>query len=72
MDENKITFIQTDNNKIVNEMAIRWVEKIDECLNICIKSNGCNIYNNKDTHKVCKINNMDSYNRLIKHFQEKN
>ena len=60
------SYIKTDHNKVINEKCIRWVKKIDECLEVCIKSNGCAIY--AHTHTICKINNSDSYNKLNKLF----
>ncbi len=36
---------------------------MDECLEVCTKSTGCNIQN-VDTHKICKLNNPRSYNKL--------
>jgi hypothetical protein len=41
---------------------------MSDCLEVCIKSTGCNVKNG-DTHKICKINNPDSYNKLNKHFE---
>ena len=41
---------------------------MDDCLCVCTKSTGCEI---KDTHKICKINNLDSYYKLNKHFDKK-
>lgn len=64
--ENK--YIKVDNNKIINESCIRWIKKMDECLEICIKVNGCH-GNLIDTHKICKINNYDSYTKLNKSFE---
>jgi len=61
-----IKFIKVDDNKILNEACIKWVRKIDECLDICTKGNGCYI---GDTHKVCKANNKESYERLNKYFE---
>ena len=61
------TFIKVDNDKIININCIRWVKKMDECLQICSKSIGCSI--KLDTHEVCKINNQESYNRLEKYFR---
>jgi len=58
-------YLKTDNNKVINEKYIKWIKKIDECLEVCTKSIGCGI---GDTHKICKINNSDSYNKLNKHF----
>ena len=60
------TYIKTDNNKIINETCIKWVRKIDECMEICTKGDGCYI---GDTHKICKINNAESYERINKHFE---
>ena len=62
----KISFIKTDDNIVINEKCIRWVKKIDECLNICVRSNGCSP---SATHKICKIYNEDSYNKLNKYFE---
>jgi hypothetical protein len=66
--ENKQTYIKTDNNKIINEKCIKWVQKMDECLEVCTKSIGCDVRSG-DTHKICKLNNLDSYNKLNKHFE---
>jgi hypothetical protein len=63
---NSETYIKADGNKIINEKCIRWVKKIDECLLVCTKSNGCG--GDGDTNKICKINNSESYNKLNKHF----
>jgi hypothetical protein len=64
----KNSYLRADNNKIINESCIRWVQKMDDCLYICTKMTGCNIQNG-DAHKICKINNLDSYNKLNKHFE---
>lgn len=53
---------------IVNEASIRWVQKMDECLEICTKSDGCKVGVN--THRVCKLYNPNSYSKLIVHFAE--
>ena len=66
-EEKKPVFIKVDNNTILNERCIRWVKKMDECLQICSKQNGCD-HNGKETHTVCKINNAESYNRLNRYF----
>jgi len=68
MDNNQLSYIKTDDNKIINEKCIRWVQKINDCLEICTKSTGCNV-RNKDTHSLCKSNNLDSYNKLNKRFE---
>ena len=68
METNKQIFLKTDDNAIINEKYIRWVKKMSDCLEVCSKSTGCNI-NNGGTHKICKLNNLDSYNKLNKHFE---
>ena len=70
MENNKnAIFYKTDDNRIINENCIRWVKKMSDCLEVCIKISGCNLYENEDTHKICKVNNPDSYNKLNKHFE---
>jgi hypothetical protein len=67
MESNKISYIKVDNSKIINEKCIKWVKKMDECLEICTKSNGCTGVT--DTHKICKIYNLKSYDKLNKLFE---
>ncbi len=66
--QNNNSYIKTDDNKIINEKSIKWIKKIDDCLYICTKSIGCK-HNNIDTHKICKLNNIDSYNKLNTFFE---
>ena len=40
MEDNKTSYLKTDDNKIVNEKHIRWVKKMSECLEVCTKSIG--------------------------------
>jgi predicted nucleic acid-binding Zn ribbon protein len=61
-----VHYIKTDESRIINETCIKWVKKIDECLEVCMKGNGCYI---GDTHKICKMNNPKSYELLIKYFE---
>jgi hypothetical protein len=58
-------YLKTDDNKILNETYIRWVEKMNECFRVCVKSDGCFTYN---THKICKMNSPASYAKLNKYF----
>jgi len=51
--ENTQTYSKTDNNKIINEECIKWVEKMGECLEVCTKSIDCNEKPSGDTHKMC-------------------
>jgi len=66
MDNTNPVFLKTDNNKIINEKCIRWVKKMDECLEVCIKTDGCR--EGVNTHKICKINNFHSYEKLNRLF----
>lgn len=69
METTKISYIKADDNKLINEAAIKWVKKMDECLAVCTKSTGCT---DDQCHKICRINNMDSYNKLNKLFGSSN
>ena len=69
MEDNKNNYIRVDDNKIINEKCIKWIKKIDDCLHVCSKKDGCDIKNG-GTHKICKTNNLDSYNKLVKHFDK--
>ena len=64
---NNITYIRGDDNVIINEMSIRWVKKMGQCLEVCTKQSGCSAGYN--TIQICKLNNLDSYNKLNKHFE---
>jgi hypothetical protein len=66
--ENKQTYIKTDDNIIINEKYVRWVKKMNDCLEVCVKSNGCSVQH-EGTHKICKLNSLESYNNLNKHFE---
>ena len=67
-ENNNALYLKTDNNKVINEKQIKWVKNMSECLEVCTKSTGCHV-ENKDTHKICKANNLNSYNKLNKHFE---
>ena len=60
-------FIKADDNTVINEKAIVWIKKMDDCLEVCSKINGCKLEQN--THKICKFNTPDSYSRLNNLFQ---
>jgi hypothetical protein len=61
------SYIKTDDNKIIKESCIRWVKKMSDCLEVCTISTGCSA--GIDTHKICKSNNPESYNKLNKLFE---
>jgi hypothetical protein len=68
METKQSSYIKTDDNRVINEKYIRWVKKINECLEVCSKSTGCSL--SQDTHKICKINNSNSYHKLNQLFEE--
>ena len=43
-------------------------KKMSDCLEVCMKTTDCSLIH-KDTHKICKVNNLDSYNKLNKRFE---
>jgi len=43
-------------------------KKMNDCLEVCTKSTGCDI-NTGGTHKICKLNSLESYNKLNKYFE---
>jgi len=60
-------YIKTDDNTVINKKYIRWIKKIGDCMEICTKSNGCVL--KTGTHTICKLYNLNSYNKLNKHFE---
>ena len=63
----KENYIKTDDNKVVNENCIRWVKKMNECMEVCIKKEGC--ISQVSTHRVCKSNSPEGYNKLNELFE---
>jgi hypothetical protein len=68
MGNNKLEFIKTDDNAIVNVKFIRWVKQMNECMEICSKMDGC-IAGNKSVLRVCKTNSPKSFDLLNKYFE---
>ena len=62
------TYIKADDNTLLNEKCITWVKQMDECLIVCVKKDGCDgrdwLSMKTSTHKICKINNPDSYKKF--------
>jgi hypothetical protein len=67
MEKKSNGYIETDENKVINEKHIRWIEKMNECLEVCTKVNGC--IARKNTHRICKLYTPDSYNKLNRLFE---
>jgi hypothetical protein len=61
--KNNNVFIKSDENRFINVTYIRWVQEINNCFEICNKSTGCAIRDG--THRVCKVNNPDSYKKIM-------
>jgi hypothetical protein len=66
MEHNSI-FIKTDDNKLINTTYIKWVKKMDDCMSVCMKANGCTGI--LDTHTICKSKNFWSYTKLNEYFE---
>ena len=61
------SYIKTDDNKIINEQAIRWVKKMNDCLEVYVKLEGC--ISGINTHRICKAYSPHSYEKLNAHFE---
>jgi hypothetical protein len=55
-------YIQTDNNVYLNTKYIRWIKKMNECVEICSRFDGC--VHGFSTHSVCKKYSSESYKKL--------
>ena len=66
MENNQVSYVKTDDNKVINEQCIKWVKKMNDCLEVCIRTNGCRVGVN--THVICNSNNPESYKKLHKLF----
>lgn len=64
-------YFKTDNNTIINKIHIKWIKKTNNCLDICRKSEGCTPFSiyGSDTHRICKLNNPNSYAKIDDFFQ---
>jgi hypothetical protein len=69
MKNNQAKYLKTDDNRIINEKYIRWVQKMSDCLEVCTKLTGCDVKMGT-THRICKLNNQYSYNKLNELFDD--
>lgn len=70
--ENQNHYIKTDKNALLNEKAIVWVKKMNECLEVCMKTTGCSTHPYlKDTHTICQIHSPKDYAKLNAYFSDK-
>ena len=61
-------FILCVGDKLINTYHIRWIQRMYETMEICTKHTGCTL--GKDTIKVSKLLNPQSYSRLNVMFNE--
>ena len=61
-------FILCDGDKLINTNHIRCIQRMYETMEICTKHTGCTL--GKDTIKVSKLLNPQSYSRLNIMFNE--
>lgn len=63
-------FVKTDDDIFLNQRQILWVKAMNDCLEVCMKSDGCTIDKwSKNTHSICKKVNPDNYNKLACHWE---
>ena len=63
----QFSYVPINRDTIVNENTIRWVQRMSECLEVCIKQSGCE---NGGTVQICKDTNPRGYKKLIKYFDD--
>jgi hypothetical protein len=68
MEQKREIYVKTDDDRILNIKSIKWIKKIEDCLELCTKKIDCSD-NKSNTHKICKSNNIDSYKKLNKYFE---
>ena len=61
-------YLAADDNRIIHKKYIRWVQKMNDAMEVCCKFDGCTL--GKDTIKVSKQKNPQSYSVLETMFQE--
>ena len=56
-------YIKADKDKFINEKYIRYFQRIDDIMEVCVKFNGCTA--GVDTIRVSKVIHPESYERLV-------
>lgn len=64
----KDIFMLCDGDRLVNIKYIRWIQRLNETMEICTKSTGCSM--GKDTIKISKLLHPQSYSKLNVMFNE--
>jgi hypothetical protein len=70
LNEIKNDFILCDGDRVVNTKYIRWIQRLNETMEICTKSTGCAM--GKNTIKISKLLYPQSYSKLNVMFNEPN
>lgn len=69
MDNN---FIKISDDEVINQTAIKWMKKMDECIEICINDDcGVTFSGYPYTKHVCQFSNKELFNILNRHFDKK-
>ena len=55
-------YIKADQDKFINEKFIRWIQRFNDSMEVCVKFNGCTI--GVDTIRVSRVMHPESYARL--------
>ena len=55
-------YIKADQDKFINEKFIRWIQRFNDSMEVCVKFNGCTI--GVDTIRVSRVYHPESYARL--------
>jgi len=55
-------YIKADQDKFINERHIRWIQRINDTMEVCAKATGCTL--GADTIRVSKDIHPDSFERL--------
>lgn len=61
-------YLMCDGDRLVNTKYIRWIQRLNETMEICCKHPGCTI--GKDTITVSKLLHPQSYSKLNVMFNE--
>lgn len=61
------TYVVTDDQFALNQKHIRWIKKMEDCLSVCSKSDGCEV---RMAHKICKDKSPAAYEKLNRIFEK--
>jgi len=61
MDNKQSKYIQIDHKTFINKIHIKWVEQMNDCMEVCVRGDGCRV---GETHRICKLANPVNYQKL--------